>query len=428
MIPRSINKRAVASIVNEWELKTDDEPQESIVSKEQNSDNEEDNESEEISDIEYKNLRESVDYLYEENKKLSESANNPGYSYCGLQLLQNSLEEYFLNIEEQGTEPSTVHICAYHINNSHKHPFLEYFLFKKRSENNEILHFPRFDYTNNVNVVAKGLAIIELLSMSYYKNPSYVFTGYKNDNENLYLFFDCSGLQLDGFKMNRMNDLWMVTIDELMNHQRVCNFPIEDSVVEFFNDNLHLLFLKDIKGNTIETPSVVYAGVPRKNYNFANTFGISPAGSGALMGNYYYFTDYQNAIKNAGWLNESAGCGGLIRCALFLGKMKVLRNNPDDTVDESNLTKDYFVNYDENSREYKNAKLLLRISDRDGLWTEQYNSVYLGKLELDDGTIFNDYPLWVVKDYDQQVVLSTHIIDKKSLDAEWRRDSVYFVL
>jgi hypothetical protein len=146
------------------------------------------------------------------------------------------------------------------------------------------------------------------------------------------------------------------------------------------------------------------------------------------MGNYYYFTDYQNAIKKSGWLNESAGCGGLIRCAIFLGKMKVLRNNPDDNVDESKLTKDYLLNYNECSMEYKNAKLLLRISDRDGLWTENYNSVYLGKMELDDGTIFNDYPLWVVKDYDQQVVLSTHIIDKKSLDAEWRRDSVYFVL
>jgi hypothetical protein len=49
-------------------------------------------------------------------------------------------------------------------------------------------------------------------------------------------------------------------------------------------------------------------------------------------------------------------------------------------------------------------------------------------MELDDGTIFNEHPLWVVKDYEQQVVLSTHIIDKKSLDSEWKRDSVYFVL
>jgi hypothetical protein len=427
MIPRSINKRANASVVDEWELKNDEESQSAVVPKEQTSEEEEDNESEEMSDIAYQNLREDINYLYEENKRLSE-ASNTSYTFCGLELLQDNLEEYFFNIEEQGMRPATVHICAYHINNAHKHPFLEYFLFKKLGEDGEILHFPRFDYKDNINVVAKGLAVIELLSMSYYKNPSYVFTGYKNDADNLYLFFDCSGLQLDGFKMNRMNDLWMVTIDELMNHQRVCNFPIEDSVTQFFNDNLQLLFLKDNVGNTIEIPSVVYSGVSRKEYNFANTFGVSPAGSDALMGNYYYFTDYQNAIKKSGWLNESAGCGGLIRCAVFLGKMKVLRNNPDDNVDESKLTKDYLLNYNECSMEYKNAKLLLRISDRDGLWTENYNSVYLGKMELDDGTIFNDYPLWVVKDYDQQVVLSTHIIDKKSLDAEWRRDSVYFVL
>jgi hypothetical protein len=429
MIPRSINKRTVASILDEWELKNDNEIQTSVVSKEHSSDSdEEDNDSEKISEIEYQNLRESIDYLCEENKKLSETAKKENYEFCGLELLQNNIEDYFFNLEEQGRQPSTVHICAYHINSVHKHPFLEYFLFKKNKENNEILHFPRFEYTNNVNVVAKGLAVIELLSMSYYKTPSYVFTGYTNDDDNLYLFFDCSGLQLDGFKMSRMNDLWMVTIDELINHQSVCNFPIEDSVTEFFNNNLQLLFLKDNEGKTTEIPSVMYAGVPRKDYSFANTFGVSPAGSDALMGNYYYFTDYQNAIKKSGWLNESAGCGCLIRCAVFLDKMKFVRNNPNDKVDESKLTKDILLNCDENSAEYKNAKLLLRVSDRDGLWTKEYNSVYLGKMELDDGTIFNEHPLWVVKDYEQQVVLSTHIIDKKSLDSEWKRDSVYFVL
>jgi hypothetical protein len=301
-------------------------------------------------------------------------------------------------------------------------------LFKNPNKNVDILHFPRFDYTNDVNVVSKGLSVIELLSMSYYKKPSYIFTGYLNDRNNLYLFFDCSGLQLDGFKMSRMNDLWMVTIDEVINQKKVCNFCIEDGVAEFFNDNLQLLFLKDAEGNMTEVPSVVYAGVSRKEYDFVNIFGISPSGSDALMGNYYYFTDYQNAIKKAGWLNELAGCGGIIRCALFLGKMKVLRNNVDDKVDESKITKDYLLNYDETSMEYKNAKLLLKISDRDGLWAEQYNSVYLGKIELDDGTTFNEYPLWVVKDYEQQVVLSTHIIDKKTLGNEWSSEMNYFIL
>ena len=161
MIPRSINKRTVASIVDEWELKNDKEMQTSVVSKEHSSDSdEEDNDSEKISEIEYQNLRESIDYLCEENKKLSETANKENYEFCGLELLQNNIEDYFFNLEEQGRQPSTVHICAYHINSAHKHPFLEYFLFKKNKENDEILHFPRFEYTNNVNVVAKGLAVI----------------------------------------------------------------------------------------------------------------------------------------------------------------------------------------------------------------------------------------------------------------------------
>jgi hypothetical protein len=52
----------------------------------------------------------------------------------------------------------------------------------------------------------------------------------------------------------------------------------------------------------------------------------------------------------------------------------------------------------------------------------------LGKIELDDGTTFNEYPLWVVKDYEQQVVLSTHIIDKKTLGNEWSSEMNYFIL
>ena len=146
------------------------------------------------------------------------------------------------------------------------------------------------------------------------------------------------------------------------------------------------------------------------------------------MGDYFYFTDYQNAVKNAGWLNESMGCGGLLRCAVFLGKMKVLLNNPNDSVDESKITQEMLIINNENQEKCKTTKQLMRVSDRDGLWTENYDSAYLGKLTLDDGSIFNDYPLWVVKNYYQQVVLSSQIIDKKTLGESWNKDSEYFIL
>jgi hypothetical protein len=59
-------------------------------------------------------------------------------------------------------------------------------------------------------------------------------------------------------------------------------------------------------------------------------------------------------------------------------------------------------------------RLTMRITDYDGNWSkENYNSVYLGKLELDNGTIF-DKSIIVLKDFEQQNPLSYHYIDKKS--------------
>jgi FkbM family methyltransferase len=137
---------------------------------------------------------------------------------------------------------------------------------------------------------------------------------------------------------------------------------------------------------------------------------------------------HKNAIKNFGWLNDEVECGGLVRCALFLGKMKVPLNQQGDAIDESDATKYMLMHNDENSADYKKIKMMLRVSDRDGAWTKNYDSVFLGKFDLDDGTVFNDYPLWVIKEWSQQIVLSSHIIDKTTLDKSWSRDSNYFIL
>ena len=57
----------------------------------------------------------------------------------------------------------------------------------------------------------------------------------------------------------------------------------------------------------------------------------------------------------------------------------------------------------------------LRISDHDGTWTRIYDSVYLGNQELDDGSFLEETPMIVLKDYNQQIPLSYHFIDKNSL-------------
>ena len=55
----------------------------------------------------------------------------------------------------------------------------------------------------------------------------------------------------------------------------------------------------------------------------------------------------------------------------------------------------------------------MRISDHDGKWTNMYDSVYLGRTELDDGTFLKNTPIWVVKNYNQQFSLSYKLVPRK---------------
>ena len=57
----------------------------------------------------------------------------------------------------------------------------------------------------------------------------------------------------------------------------------------------------------------------------------------------------------------------------------------------------------------------MRISDHDGKWAQQFNSCYLGKVTLDNGIYLENTNLYVVKNYNQQVPLSYHFINKSAV-------------
>jgi hypothetical protein len=52
--------------------------------------------------------------------------------------------------------------------------------------------------------------------------------------------------------------------------------------------------------------------------------------------------------------------------------------------------------------------MTLRISDFNGLWSNEYDSVYLAELELDDGRQIKEAPMLVIKAHNQQIPLSIH--------------------
>jgi hypothetical protein len=176
----------------------------------------------------------------------------------------------------------------------------------------------------------------------------------------------------------------------------------------------------------------------KSKLKFTAIFGTGKSENEGIVGPYYYFTSYQKAIKNGGWsknemdevrngkkITEEHGKynqGGIVRFAIFLGSSKVSLNYPKDEIDES-LYKSQKVKDNESSIEIQT----MRITDYDGKWTEEHDSIYIGNLELDDGRGLTEGPYWVVKEYDQQIPLSFHYIDKRMLGKVWNDNDNYYI-
>jgi hypothetical protein len=108
-----------------------------------------------------------------------------------------------------------------------------------------------------------------------------------------------------------------------------------------------------------------------------------------------------------------------VRFAVFTGKTKYIENNSNDPTDESEI-KQKLLSIQPNTEH-----LTIRITDYDGKWANNYDSVYLGHVELDDGTCFIHNNVLVLKNYNQQVPLSYHFIDKKTLEKD---ENEYLIL
>lgn len=152
------------------------------------------------------------------------------------------------------------------------------------------------------------------------------------------------------------------------------------------------------------------------------------------MGPYFYFTNFTNAIKDALYnlvnskdssakqikndtifksitekINVVSRKCGIVRFALFLGLTKYIENSPNDNIDESQIK---LQRLEDNNLDQQHERLTMRISDYDGQWADTYDSCYLGDIELDNGEKIQNSPLFVLKEYIQQIPLSYHYIDK----------------
>ena len=380
------------------------------------------------------------------------------YNYNALNILVDDIDITLL----QKMKFVQIKINAYEIQNNNKYPYLKYLLYK--SDFTDSLNFPELEIlpitvlnTDKILNLAKD-QLFSLLELSDYNDfeGKLHFKGFFHDNNNIHIFFDLTKCNLQLCDTYRSNKLWFALIDEIMNHKRLCSFFIESSVSNFFIDNTDFIFLeianencnengKDTCGDFYELPVVGYIGVDDVNYNkinFLYTFGTAAKDKNAILGPYYYFTDYKNSIRQGAWSETGKPVkkcdviitdneygrykkGAIIRFALFLGKMKFVENLPNDESDNSDVKKERL----EDPNLDRNMEILtMRISDHDGKWADNYDSVFLSKTELDNGAYLKNTPIMVLKEYEQQIPLSYHLIDKKYLKEKYDADGDYLIM
>jgi hypothetical protein len=273
------------------------------------------------------------------------------YIYSALTYLKNFSEDDIELLEKY-----TVYHCIYHINTSHLYPFLQFYLHE--------------DFDALFGCEKRGML--------------------KHGNVCILFYETMEPLQGSVYYLS----------DELSHmHIHTTDSTLSD-VSLVFQLHPYCFLLEDERGQLYEIPVAGYREKPSNPAHINNQgYDYFPLDKEAILGPYYYFN-----VNNS--LNRDQD-----KYVLFLGRTKVPMNFPKDGYDKS-LMKQYLLK-EEVGQETKekrrntilrfNSRQTMRISDHDGDWTRDYDSVYLGKLELDDGSILLDEPCWVLKDGSKQV-------------------------
>lgn len=329
-------------------------------------------------------------------------------------------------------EYSQIILCVYKINKNGKYPFIQYLL---SNNGYNILTLPVLQLFSGFNVeklVSYSKVFLSgILQVDNFKNfnENMEFNGYYEFEQNIYLFFDITNYELNINDTYSSSPITFVLPDEIINHGNMCNIPISKNTIHFFVTNNSINYLYDENNKPYENPIVGFIGKPTpEKVKFTYVFGESSKDMTGILGPYYYFTNFNYAIRQGGWSrdynpeyihnklvtdNENGRYlkGGIIRFALFTGNTKYIENMPNFPIDKSVIKKQRLndVSLDTN---YEIQTL--RVSDHDGIWSKTYDSAYLGNLELDDGSFIKESPIIVLKEYNQQIPLSYHFIDKSN--------------
>lgn len=336
------------------------------------------------------------------------------YNYIAKEKLLSELPNTLRNY-------SVVNILAYEIDNQGKIPFMKFILTKTLDEKLILPIISIFRELNTEEFVSyTKFCLYGLLLHNDFEvfNRTIEFNGFYEYDGKLYIFFDITKCIIKLNNTYRSSNIWFVLLDEIVNHKHICNIKIDNEISDFFFNNEEFCFIYDKTNSKYEVPSVAYVGKKAEMLNFTYTFGEPKKNKNSILGANYYFTDFYNAVSDCieNSINSDKYTNfGVVRFAIFTGCVKYIDNYPNDDIDDSDIKKQRL---EDPSLDQNIERLTLRISDHDGKWTKSYDSAYIGNIELDDGSFLQNNQLLAVKEYDQQVPLSFHHIDKNTINGE----------
>ena len=319
--------------------------------------------------------------------------------------------------------------CIYSIqSNQENEPFLQYLLYKYSQKEKDVCIFPFIKKIGKIsikkeldNIMIKKLKRDKLL---------WNYKGYIESNKHLFLFIKLQSKRGKFSKRrnekNRTDHLWWCLLDEICNQKKILNFPIHKIVTNLFLHNPILIYLRDTYGINKPIPRALYYGNSALMIPFNFVFGPKPENINANYGPYYYLGSYRKAIRYGGWTGDYKPTnnekitdkngkwvqGGVVRYAVFLGdNLKVILNHPHDANTEMQ----------DNTQLFHLLPFKTRLVDPKGTWVKNYTSLYYGRAKIPEikNGIWRALPGFVTKEFNQQIPLTFHTIDSKTLKVNW---------
>ena len=349
------------------------------------------------------------------------------------------MDKLKMNVDDHAVDmpvDTRVEMCIYRIvHNLSSLPFLQFLLYLDGNEKDKggvSLIFPYIlSKHSKSGLVDQCTPALRALFGDLEQKVKYEGYMYRKKEKRCMLFFKELRDETKDMIIPFINskDLWWWALSsEIYNDHKLLNFPVANSVISFFNNNLDIMRLQ-FEDKTIESPIALYSGKHLNYVSFMAEFGMKKSSTRAHFGPYYYSGEFMGTMRYACYamgfeshvlsdgtsltVNEHGKHtqGGIVRFAVFLGRCRAFFLNGEEDLSELSL---YWANKD------PLIKFKLALRDINGDWTRDFDSAYVGEYDFKiEDTIKKRVAGWTIKNYDNQIPLSCHEIDTKNVPDEY---------